>query len=59
MIGGDKPIEKFNGTCIAVIHRTDDEDDKLVVSNNKNITDKKIKTLTHFQEKYFKSVIIS
>lgn len=27
----DEPIDEFTGRCIAIIHRTDDDDDKLVV----------------------------
>lgn len=31
VLGVFEPIEEFSGKCIAVIHRTNDEDDKLVV----------------------------
>jgi inorganic pyrophosphatase len=59
VLGVDKPIEEFTGKCIAVIHRTNDEDDKLVVTvEGKNYTDKQIRKLTNFQEKLYKSVII-
>lgn len=59
VLGIDKPLKKFEGRCIAIIHRIDDNDDKLViVPEDKTLTDKKIKKSTHFQEKYFKSVII-
>lgn len=56
----EKPIEKFRGKCIAIIHRINDNDDKLVVipEDVENISDEEIKKLTHFQEQYFKSVII-
>ena len=54
-----KPLKTFRGTCIAVIHRTDDEDDKLiVVPEGMQFTDKQIQTLTEFQEKFFTSIII-
>lgn len=45
---------------IAIIHRLDDNDDKLViVTEEKNeITDEEIIKLTYFQEKYFKIKII-
>jgi inorganic pyrophosphatase len=53
------PIRKFIGKCIAIIHRTNDDDDKLVVvPKGKNFTNKEIKVLTEFQEQYFKSKII-
>ena len=31
VLGVDQPLERFEGVCIAVIHRLDDDDDKLVV----------------------------
>ena len=52
-------IESFEGKCIAVIHRTNDNDDKLiVVPEGKNYTDGEIRKLTDFQEQYFESEII-
>lgn len=54
-----KPIDRFYGKVIAVVHRLDDEDDKLVVaSKGKKYSDEQIMKLTNFQEKYFKSAII-
>lgn len=59
VLGIDKPIENFEGKCIAVIHRTNDNDDKLiVVPEGKNYTDQEIRELTNFQEQYFESEII-
>ena len=59
VIGHDVPLETFKGICVAVIHRTNDDDDKLVVvPENMNITDDEIRTATHFQEQFFKSEII-
>ena len=59
LLGIDKPVKEYEGKCIAVIHRTDDDDDKLVVvPEGMDFSDKEIKELTHFQEKYFKSEII-
>lgn len=55
----NKMIESFEGKCIAVIHRTNDNDDKLiVVPEGKNYTDEEIRKLTNFQEQYFESEII-
>lgn len=55
----DKPIDNFKGRCIAVIHRTNDNDDKLiVVPEGENYTDEEIRKLTNFQEQYFESEII-
>lgn len=59
VLGLDKPIDKISGTCIAVIHRTNDDDDKLVITpNGEDFTDKEIEKLVESQEKWFKHKII-
>ena len=59
ILGIDEPIENFTGKCIAIIHRTNDNDDKLiVVPENQNFTDEQIRTLTDFQENFFTSQIL-
>lgn len=59
VLGIDKPSEEFTGKCIAVIHRTNDNDDKLiVVPEGIELSDEEIRKLTSFQEKYFESEII-
>ena len=59
ILGINKSISEFTGKCIAVIHRFDDDDDKLIViPENTTYTNQEIKDLTQFQEKYFKSEII-
>ncbi|MDD3048579.1 MAG: inorganic diphosphatase [Bacilli bacterium] len=59
VLGVFEPVEEFTGKCIAIIHRTNDDDDKLiVVPEDKNYTDDQIKALTEYQEKFFESVII-
>ena len=59
ILGVDTPISEFKGLCIAIIHRTDDNDDKLiVVPENTEFSDNQIETLTSFQEKWFHHVII-
>lgn len=56
----EKPIESFKGRCVAIIHRLNDDDDKLVVvpKSSENISDEKIRNATHFQEQFFQSEII-
>jgi inorganic pyrophosphatase len=56
----DKPLDRFTGTCVAVIHRTNDNDDKLVVvpEDQNQISDEDIVKQTAFQEKFFKSAIL-
>lgn len=59
LLGVFEPIEEFLGKVIAVIHRTNDDDDKLVVvPNDMEYSDEAIRALTEFQEQYFESVII-
>lgn len=60
VLGIDEAIESFEGKCIAVIHRINDDDDKLIVipKDFADISDEEIKKQTDFQEKYFKSIII-
>jgi inorganic pyrophosphatase len=59
VLGVFVPIEEFTGRCIALIHRTNDNEDKLVVApENMEFSDKEIRALTKFPEKYFKSIII-
>ena len=59
VLGVDKPLDSFTGKCIAIIHRINDNDDKLIiVPEGMNFTDEEIRNLTNFQEKYFKSIII-
>jgi len=55
----DKPWDKFKGVCVAVIHRTDDDDDKLiVVGQGRTLSDEEIEKQVEFQEKWFKHEII-
>lgn len=59
VLGVFEPLEKFTGKCIAVIHRTNDNDDKLViVPQEKDYSDDAIRALTEFQERFFESIII-
>ena len=58
LLGEFKPVEEANGKCIAVIHRTNDDDDKLIiVKEGSDYNDDQIRILTEFQEKFFDSVI--
>ena len=59
LVGEFEPVEKSSGKVIAIIHRTNDDDDKLIVSKNgQEYSDDAIRALTEFQEKYFESIII-
>lgn len=59
VLGVFEPLETFRGKCIAIIHRLDDNDDKLIiVPENKSFSNQEIRALTEFQESFFKSEII-
>ena len=59
VLGVFEPLEEFTGECIAIIHRTDDNDDKLVlVPPNKKYSDDAIDALTEFLERFFHHEII-
>ena len=59
ILGVDVPLNQFEGRCIAVIHRTNDDDDKLViVPEGKDFSDEEIRKQTYFQEQYYESEII-
>lgn len=59
VLGVFEPIEEFRGKCIAIVHRINDDDDKLViVPENKDYSDDAINALVEFQEQYFEHIII-
>ncbi len=58
VLGVFEPLTDFVGEYIAVIHRTNDDDDKLVVTPaGKAYSDDQIIALTEFQEQFFSSLI--
>lgn len=59
VLGVFEPVKEFKGKCIAIIHRTNDDDDKLiVVPESVNYTDDAIEALVEFQERFFEHIII-
>ena len=59
LLGVFEPVKEYKGKCIAIIHRTNDNDDKLIIGpENKEYSDDAINALTEFQEQYFKHEII-
>lgn len=58
VLGVSEPLEVFEGEVVAIIHRINDDDDKLVVCPKGHaMSDEEIRTATHFQEQYFESEI--
>lgn len=59
ILGVFEPLSHFKGDCIAIIHRINDADEKLIiVPQGKNYTDGQISALTEFQERFFLSVVL-
>lgn len=59
VLGEYKPLKEYTGKCIAIIHRLNDNDDKLIIApENKSFTNNEIRLLTDFQEKFYTSKII-
>lgn len=54
-----EPVKTYKGKCIAIVHRLNDDDDKLiVVPENKEYSDDAINALIEFQERYFEHIIV-
>lgn len=58
VLGIAHPLQSFEGRCIAMIHRLNDNDDKLVIApDGTDFSDEQIREATHFQEQFFQSEI--
>ena len=58
-LGADVPVNKAIGVVKAIIHRLDDDDDKLVVMpKHIEMTDEEIESAVTFQERWFKHKIL-
>ena len=59
VLGVFEPVKTYKGKCIAIIHRTNDNDDKLIiVPEDKTYNEDQIRALTEFQERFFESEIL-
>ena len=58
-LGATEPLKTFEGVVIAIIHRLDDIEDKLVVAPvGLNFSNEEIEEQVAFQEQYFKHELI-
>ena len=56
----DKPVAEFTGKVVAIVHRLDNDDDKLVViPEGSSISNEEIEKMTAYQEKWFKHEILN
>jgi inorganic pyrophosphatase len=59
VLGVFEAVPQFEGKCIAIVQRIDDNDDKLIiVPIHKTYSDEQIQALTEFQERFFRSIIV-
>ncbi len=59
VLGVFEPVDEFEGRCIAVLRRLDDQDDKLVLApEGQDYTGEQILALTEFQERFFQAVVV-
>jgi inorganic pyrophosphatase len=59
VLGVEQALDKFIGKCIAIIHRKNDNEDKLiVVPDEMTLSDDEIRRMTEFQERFFETKII-
>ncbi len=57
-LGADQPLETFSGKVIAIVHRADDEEDKLVAcAEEKTYSALEICRSIYFQEQYYDTTI--
>lgn len=58
-LGVQEPIKSAKGICVAIAHRKDDDDDKLIVlPKDASMSDEQIMSAIHFQEQWFDTEII-
>ncbi len=58
-LGVNESMEKGEGVCIAIAHRKNNDDDKLIiVPENVKMTDDEIMKVIHFQEQWFETEIV-
>ncbi|MCR4322468.1 MAG: inorganic pyrophosphatase [Candidatus Azambacteria bacterium] len=58
-LGVNEPLQKAKGTCVAIAHRNDNDDDKLIVlAKGIKMPDEEILLKIHFQEQWFDTEII-
>jgi len=50
-------VKEYTGKIIAIIHRENDVEDKLIMAKNASYTRKDLQAMTYFQEQFYKSTI--
>ena len=59
LLSVDEPVQEYAGRCIGVVHRTNDDDDKLIiVPDGTNLSNEEIESAISFQEKWFEHILL-
>lgn len=59
-LGVKEPLQRASGICIAIAHRKNNDDDKLiVVPNGSQMSDEEIMAAIRFQEQWFDTEIVT
>ncbi len=59
ILGVAEPFSEFEGECIAIIHRKNDNEDKLVLApTGTKLSSEEIAAAVRFQERFFDSEVI-
>ncbi len=59
VLGVREPLKTFTGTCVAIIHRREYDDDKLiVVPESVMLSNEEILEAVHFQEQFFDHTVL-
>ena len=60
VLGETLPLESFTGRIVGIVYRADDVEDKLIAApENAHYTAQEMTAAIHFQEKYFKTEIVT
>ncbi|MFZ5967080.1 MAG: inorganic diphosphatase [Bacillota bacterium] len=60
IVGEFEPLKEFTGIVIAIVHRKNDVEDKLIVAKNPNKYNRdQLQALVEFQERFFDVEIIT
>ncbi len=58
LLGVSEPVESYSCRVIAIVHRENDVEDKLVAApEGMSFTKEEIEETVHFQEKYYKTYV--
>ena len=57
-LSSNKPLEAIEGLCIGYVHRFDDNEDKLIVTDGERFSEEELEERLNFQEKWYKHKIV-